>query len=52
MAMHPSRDDLQQLRGLATELNDRTENEAETRHKIIDLVLHSILAWPREGLTD
>jgi GTPase SAR1 family protein len=45
--MHPSRDDLQQLRGLATELNDRTENEAETRHKIIDLVLHSILAWPR-----
>lgn len=26
---------------------ERDRNEAETRHKIIDLVLHDILAWPR-----
>lgn len=26
---------------------ERDRNEAETRHKIIDLVIHGILAWPR-----
>jgi hypothetical protein len=29
------------------ESRGRNENEAETRHKIIDLVLHDILSWPR-----
>jgi predicted type IV restriction endonuclease len=37
---------IQKLRTLATKFNDRTENEAETRHKIIDVILHNILAWP------
>lgn len=31
---------------LAADLNARTENEAETRHKIIDIVLHQVLSWP------
>src|ERR1700680_2529797 len=26
---------------------NRTANEAETRHKIIDCVLHDVLSWPR-----
>ena len=26
---------------------ERTLNEADTRHQIIDIVLHSLLAWPR-----
>lgn len=26
---------------------ERSRNEANTRHKLIDLVLHSVLAWPK-----
>ena len=32
---------------LANEYRDRTLNEADTRHKIIDEVLHAVLSWPR-----
>ena len=34
------------LDGFVAELRGRNENEAETRHKIIDLVLHGTLATP------
>ena len=30
---------------------DRTANEAETRHKIIDFVLHDVLSWPRNRVS-
>lgn len=40
-------DQMTELRELDVLLGQRTENEAETRHKIIDLVLHNLLSWPR-----
>lgn len=42
-----STDNYRQLKSLSTQLAARAENEAETRHKIIDIVLHDILSWPR-----
>ncbi len=41
---------LDQLRVSAADLRNRTENEAETRHKLIDVILHDVLAWPRNRL--
>jgi hypothetical protein len=41
----------QELRTLVESANERNRNEAETRHKIIDVVLHSVLTWPRNRLT-
>ncbi|MEC3910075.1 hypothetical protein U5A82_06170 [Sphingobium sp. CR2-8] len=38
---------LKKLFETASELDGRAENEAETRHKVIDVVLHDILGWPR-----
>lgn len=35
------------LKAAAAELKERSENEAETRHKLIDIVVHDLLAWPR-----
>ena len=32
---------------LANDYRDRTLNEADTRHRIIDEVLHAVLSWPR-----
>ena len=32
---------------LAYEYRDRNHNEADTRHQIIDRILHEVLAWPR-----
>ncbi len=40
-------DALTRLFESASELDSRTENEADTRHKVIDVVLHDILGWPR-----
>lgn len=40
-------DNLLQLANLIEETVHRDKNEAETRHKIIDFILHDFLAWPR-----
>jgi predicted type IV restriction endonuclease len=39
-------DSLRELERLQQETKGRLENEADTRHRIIDYVLHKILAWP------
>src|SRR5436190_14716470 len=36
---------------LAKKFVDRTKNEADTRHQIIDPLLHDVLSWPRDGIT-
>lgn len=36
----------QQLKEMAREPAERVRNEADTRHKVIDFILHNILAWP------
>jgi hypothetical protein len=41
---------LKSLAVAADELRERQENESETRHKLIDVVLHDILTWPRNRL--
>ena len=38
---------LDRLDDIVAELRGRSENEAETRHKLIDLVLHDVLSWPK-----
>lgn len=35
------------LEALARQLTQEAGNEAETRHKVIDVILHEVLAWPR-----
>jgi predicted type IV restriction endonuclease len=44
-------DILNQLSELASNFSDRVENEAETRHKVIDFVLHEVLSWPKNRVT-
>jgi predicted kinase len=39
------------LRAVIAEASRRDRNEAETRHKIIDFVLHDFLAWPRNRVS-
>lgn len=36
---------------LATEYSNRALNEADTRHKIIDVVLHDVFGWPRNRVS-
>lgn len=38
---------LTRLETLIQETKDQLDNEADTRHRIIDLILHDVLAWPR-----
>ncbi|MFP5423468.1 MAG: hypothetical protein ACLGID_18680 [Gammaproteobacteria bacterium] len=40
-------DIFESMRGLVSEVSSRDRNEAETRHKIIDFVLHDFLSWPK-----
>lgn len=40
-------DNLEELGRVIADAADRDRNEAETRHKIIDFILHNFLAWPR-----
>ncbi|MCA1533721.1 type I restriction enzyme HsdR N-terminal domain-containing protein [Bradyrhizobium sp. NBAIM03] len=42
-----SPDSIQQLSQIMVEAAARDRNEAETRHKIIDFILHQFLAWPK-----
>ena len=45
--VHASGDVTDRLALLIAEAVTRDKNEAETRHKIIDFVLHDFLAWPK-----
>ena len=36
---------------LASTYKDRSLNEADTRHQIIDALLHDVLAWPRSQVS-
>lgn len=42
-----ARDIIGELSKLIDETKNRTGNEAETRHRIIDFVIHEVLSWPR-----
>lgn len=37
-------------RTLASEFHNRTLNEADTRHRIIDTILHDVLDWPKTSI--
>lgn len=39
--------DALELERIAAESSARDENEADTRHRIIDFILHNLLEWPR-----
>lgn len=47
MSMSP----LEEFLSLSRELSSRTENEAETRHKLIDVIIHGVMGWPRNRVT-
>jgi GTPase SAR1 family protein len=40
-------DNFEKMQGLLSGLGERNGNEAQTRHKIIDFVLHDFLFWPK-----
>ena len=40
-------DALDKFKSLVDESSDRNLNEADTRHKIIDVLIHDVFAWPR-----
>ncbi|WP_454740222.1 hypothetical protein [Cupriavidus necator] len=42
-----SNDKLEQLKEIEEYSRQRDINEAETRHKIIDFIIHDFLAWPK-----
>lgn len=44
-------DPLDRLRAIINENGRRALNEADTRHRIIDLILHDLLAWPRNRVS-
>lgn len=46
-----ARDDLTALKGLLDFSRRRDHNEADTRHKIIDTILHDFLAWPKNRVS-
>lgn len=39
------------LEALILENNDRISNEAETRHKVIDFIIHDFLSWPKNRVS-
>ncbi len=44
-------DNYDQMKILIAALESRNKNEAETRHKIIDFVLHDFLSWPKNRVS-
>jgi hypothetical protein len=40
-------DAFSRLPAIIADSTNRNRNEAETRHKVIDFILHDLLAWPR-----
>lgn len=49
--MAPATDNLVRLNELIQNVKLRDKNEAETRHKIIDFILHDFLAWPKNRVS-
>ncbi len=43
----PTDEAIRELKALIADQTLRSTNEAGTRHKIIDFIIHEILAWPR-----
>jgi hypothetical protein len=43
----PTTNPLESLRAIRAALDIRSLNEADTRHRIIDFILHDFLAWPK-----
>jgi len=39
--------DTSELERIVEDGADRKENEADTRHRVIDFILHNLLAWPK-----
>lgn len=50
-APHKLHDKLEKLEELIISSNSRDMNEAETRHKIIDFILHDFLNWPKNRVS-
>ncbi|MBB1390798.1 hypothetical protein H5185_15440 [Shewanella sp. SG44-6] len=46
-----SGDHFDEMNKLIADVNTRDKNEAETRHKIIDFVLHDFLSWPKNRVS-
>ena len=44
---NPTADPLESLKALRASLEDRDLNEADTRHRIIDFIIHDFLSWPK-----
>lgn len=44
---HAARRDFRELEQIIAEARSRSKNEADTRHKIIDYILHEYLHWPK-----
>tara|TARA_Y100000296_G_scaffold85346_1_gene121021 strand:- start:28 stop:351 length:324 start_codon:yes stop_codon:yes gene_type:complete len=40
-------DSFETLQSIISSSESRTKNEAETRHKIIDFIVHDFLSWPK-----
>jgi hypothetical protein len=49
--MSENPDILTRLREIGKEYTERGLNEADTRHKIIDFILHELFAWPRNRVS-
>lgn len=43
-------DHFDEMNKLIADVKERDKNEAETRHKIIDFVLHDFLSWPKNRI--
>ena len=48
---HSYDDNYDRMRSLIDSLEHRDMNESDTRHKIIDFVLHEFLAWPKNRVS-
>jgi GTPase SAR1 family protein len=46
-----SHDELAALDAIILETKDRKSNEANTRHKIIDFIIHDLLSWPKNRVS-
>lgn len=42
---------LETLESIIREHEGRSLNEADTRHKVIDYIIHNVLSWPRNRVS-
>lgn len=48
---HPTQTAIDAIQALRRDLRDvRPDNEADTRHRLIDAILHQLLSWPRNRI--